>query len=405
MLNVAILNGGRGAATIIPALLAREGLQVTSVVNAYDDGKSTGLIRRFFGMLGPSDIRKVQSLMLPRTHPQIDSYRALYEYRYPAQQDRHEILSDYKRFAGGGAALAGIAVGNGALGSSLRTFAGEFARGLSLIEAVTGEMFNFADCSLMNCLYAGAHLALGRDFEATTAKFDSLFRLTGTVLPNSIENRHLVAIRKNGDVLYSEAEIVELRSNVLIERIYLLERPITLGALDHLSHQDRLHYLDRHNVPVRVSEGVRRALAQADIIVYAAGTQHSSLYPTYLSTGLGDTISSNRLAAKIFVTNIGADYETPTYSASDFIKGAYRYISIGEGRAHPMEQLFSAVLVNTSRIKPEETYVDFDEGAFATLPVDLVADDFEDESAPGRHSGAKVVDRILDIHDRRNSQP
>ena len=405
MLNVVILNGGRGAATIIPALLTREGLHVTSVVNAYDDGKSTGLIRRFFGMLGPSDIRKVQSLMLPGSHPHIDSYRALYEYRYPAQPDRHEILSDFKHFAGGGAALAGIAVGNGALGSALRTFASEFGRGLSLIEAVSGEMFNFADCSLMNCLYAGAHLALGRDFEATTAKFDSLFRLTGAVLPNSIENRHLAAIRTNGDVLYSEAEIVELRSNVLIERIYLLERPIAAGALDHLSHQDRQHFLDRHHVPVRVSEGVRRALAQADIIVYAAGTQHSSLYPTYLSTGLGDTISSNRLAAKVFVTNIGADYETPTYSASDFIKGAYRYISLGEGRPHPMEQLFSAVLVNTSRIKPEETYVDFDEAAFASLPVDMIADDFEDESAPGRHSGAKVVDRILDIHDQRNCQP
>ena len=40
---------------------------ITSVVNAYDDGKSTGEIRKFFGMLGPSDIRKVQELMLPIT--------------------------------------------------------------------------------------------------------------------------------------------------------------------------------------------------------------------------------------------------------------------------------------------------------------------------------------------------
>ena len=55
MLNVVILNGGRGASAIIPALLAQQRLHVTSVVNAYDDGKSTGAIRRFFGMLGPSD--------------------------------------------------------------------------------------------------------------------------------------------------------------------------------------------------------------------------------------------------------------------------------------------------------------------------------------------------------------
>ena len=65
MLNVVVLNGGRGAATLIPTLLSRQGLHVTSIVNAYDDGKSTGEIRRRFGMLGPSDIRKVQELMLP----------------------------------------------------------------------------------------------------------------------------------------------------------------------------------------------------------------------------------------------------------------------------------------------------------------------------------------------------
>ena len=65
MLNIVIINGGRGASATIPALLARQGLHVTSVVNAYDDGKSTGAIRRLFGMVGPSDIRKVQELMLP----------------------------------------------------------------------------------------------------------------------------------------------------------------------------------------------------------------------------------------------------------------------------------------------------------------------------------------------------
>ena len=34
---------------------------IYSIVNAYDDGKSTGTIRNFFKILGPSDIRKVQS--------------------------------------------------------------------------------------------------------------------------------------------------------------------------------------------------------------------------------------------------------------------------------------------------------------------------------------------------------
>ena len=65
MINVVCFNGGRGAAAIIPSLLEVPNIKLTSIVNAYDDGKSTGAIRKFFGMLGPSDIRKVQELMLP----------------------------------------------------------------------------------------------------------------------------------------------------------------------------------------------------------------------------------------------------------------------------------------------------------------------------------------------------
>ena len=43
------------------------------LVNAYDDGKSTGKIRHFFGMLGPSDIRKVRELMLPKSDSDYES--------------------------------------------------------------------------------------------------------------------------------------------------------------------------------------------------------------------------------------------------------------------------------------------------------------------------------------------
>jgi len=99
MLNVVILNGGRGAAAVIPALLARQGLHVTSVVNAYDDGKSTGEIRRFFGMLGPSDIRKVQELMLPVADPDYQANLELFQYRFPQDCQREYVLAHLQAFA------------------------------------------------------------------------------------------------------------------------------------------------------------------------------------------------------------------------------------------------------------------------------------------------------------------
>ena len=397
MLNIVVLNGGRGAASIIPAMLRRNGLNLTSVVNAYDDGKSTGEIRRFFDMLGPSDIRKVQELMLPDGDDHVSS-KALFDYRYAVNADRGDVLADMQRFVDAGETIAGIAIPSRTIRQAIQRFVREFLHGLAVIEKVQGRQFAFDDCALMNCLYAGAYLAMGRDIERTTRTFDRLFRLKGTVIPNSMENKWLTAMRRNGELLCSEAEIVELRSNVLIDALYLLDRPLDRSRLEQLSSDDQRYYLQRHHAAAAASPGVRLALEQADIIVYSAGTQHSSLYPTYMSQGVAETISGNRTALKVFVTNIGADYETPTYCASDYLEGALRYLRMGDARAYDPADLFSVVLVNDGRRKADETYVHYDEERDGDIAIPRIVDDFESAHAPGKHDGDKVVARILELY-------
>jgi 2-phospho-L-lactate transferase/gluconeogenesis factor (CofD/UPF0052 family) len=405
VLNVVILNGGRGAATLIPSLLARQGVHVTSVVNAYDDGKSTGEIRRFFGMLGPSDIRKVQELMLPSDDPDYEANLHVFRYRFPVACLRQDAISQLRTFAEGCSdELVGVSFKNYNIYAALRGCVSEFLSALIGIEQILGEQFDFSDCSIMNCLYAGAFLRFDRNIEQATLFFDRLFRLRGTVLPTSIENKKLMALRENGEMLYTEAEIVELRSNVRVERIYLLDELLDKNRFESLSTKEKRYYLDRHHCYVSVSPAVKLALQQADIIIYSAGTQHSSLYPTYLSAGLAQTIADNRHAFKAFVTNIGADYETPSYQASDYIHGAHRYLNLGDSRNYSMSELFDVILVNNSRLKADETYVEFDENGFADVPVMRIVDGFESLQAHGKHDGAKVVQTILDLGEARAVQ-
>lgn len=400
MLNVVILNGGRGAATLIPELLDRQGLHVTSVVNAYDDGKSTGEIRRFFGMLGPSDIRKVQELMLPSDDADYLANLRVFQYRFPVGSVRDEVLVHLRSFADGSSfELVGARFTSKKVRSALREFVNEFLTALQSIERVNGEQFSFEDCSIMNCIYAGAFLVFKRNIEQATLFIDRLFKLRGTVLPTSIEDKKLVALRENGEMLYSEAEIVELRSNVCIERIYLLEKQLNKDRFDSLSLEEKRYYLERHHCYVAVSPGVQLALKQADVIIYSAGTQHSSLYPTYLSAGLARAIADNKLALKAFVTNIGADYETPTYKASDYIMGAFRYLNLSDARAYNMKELFDVILVNKSQFKADETYVEFDADGFTKIPVRLVTESFESMETPGKHDGAKVIQTVLELYE------
>jgi 2-phospho-L-lactate transferase/gluconeogenesis factor (CofD/UPF0052 family) len=404
MLNIVIINGGRGASGTIPALLTRQGLHVTSVVNAYDDGKSTGEIRRFFGMVGPSDIRKVQELMLPEDDVDYHSNLRVFRYRFPMDCVRDEVLAQLSAFADGKKTdLVGTHFTSIKVRTALRSFIREFLAGLNGIEQVLGERFSFADCSLMNCIYAGAFLEFNRNIEQATMFIDRLFKLRGTVLPTSIENKKLVALRENGQMLYSEADIVELRSNVRIERLFLLDNLLDKVHFEALSIEEKRYYLDRHHSYVSVSSGVKLALQQADIVIYSAGTQHSSLYPTYMSAGLAQVIADNKSAYKVFMTNIGADYETPNYLASDYIFGAHRYLNLSDARNYGMNELFDAVLINQSQLKADETYVVYDVAGFADVPVRRVVDVFESADTLGKHDGAKVVQTILDLYEAATS--
>ena len=82
-MKITIFNGGRGASSIIDNLLSKKDIEITSIVNAYDDGKSTGEIRKYFNMLGPSDLRKVQSLFLDKEDPKYINNLNFFNYRLP----------------------------------------------------------------------------------------------------------------------------------------------------------------------------------------------------------------------------------------------------------------------------------------------------------------------------------
>ena len=83
-----MFTGGRGTESLAKAFLAHPQIDLCLLVNAYDDGLSTGRLRQFIpGFLGPSDIRKNIAHLIPDSSEAGNALKNLLEYRFPETLD------------------------------------------------------------------------------------------------------------------------------------------------------------------------------------------------------------------------------------------------------------------------------------------------------------------------------
>lgn len=261
--KVVIFCGGTGAATISKSFVSA-GADVTLLVNGYDDGKSTGLLREMIpGMLGPSDFRKnigrfskfsVEMEQRPAPRYKSDAFGAswygtLLDYLHPKYPN------------------AGI------------------------------EMLK--DCPLGNIWFAGCYLEMGSCFNRTVARLnDALLDPSNLRVLNVTDgdNLWLRGITSSGKILTEAA--ISAGEYPMASWLFTAPALPTVG-----------------NAPIipKTPSEVRAALGTADLIVYGPGTLESSIYPSYRSPQIGNAVGGNEKAKKVLITNLQYDYP---YSAS-----------------------------------------------------------------------------------------
>ncbi|MEU6724534.1 2-phospho-L-lactate transferase CofD family protein [Nonomuraea wenchangensis] len=365
-MRVAMFSGGRGAAGIARALLRTPGLDLALLVNGYDNGLSTGALRRYLpGMLGPSDFRKNLLLHLGRDDPR----RALLEHRLPPGS----TLADLDRIAG--AAPEPVA-------RDLRIFAARLA-------ADPGG-FDLADCALGNLVFAGAYLRLGEDFNAAVRACARAFATPARLLNvTDGANAYLVALKQDGRVLADEADIVGPQDAAAITGLFLLPAPLTgpdLAGLAGLPAERVRELLARRAVPAAPDPEALRALADSDLVVYGPGTPHSSLLPSYLTRGVAEAVAGGRSAARVFVVNVGSDHDVQGLSATDLVDRALAYL----GDPGNERRLITHILSHDGPASgPAVPRAVAERGTWAGAR--WIAADLEDPCRPGTHHGPRTV--------------
>src|SRR5580698_4538890 len=97
-INLVLFSGGSGTQSITEAFLKHPQISLTILINAYDDGHSTGRLRSFIpGMLGPSDVRKNINRLMPQSDQCHRALRFLSDHRLPVGMG-HARGMDFVRY-------------------------------------------------------------------------------------------------------------------------------------------------------------------------------------------------------------------------------------------------------------------------------------------------------------------
>jgi 2-phospho-L-lactate transferase/gluconeogenesis factor (CofD/UPF0052 family) len=386
VVSVVLFSGGRGSDVLSRQLIGHRDVALTIAINGYDDGASTGEVRRFLGdSLGPSDFRKNASRVARETRSCPAGIIEGLDARLPTPCSREDALQ----------ALEGIAVAGGA---QMR----------QRIDAVRGELesgrdFEFSDCALGNLVFAGCYLHCGRRFNDAVDDYCALLGLPAGLVENVSDgtNAFLVALERDRGLLVSEAEIVDGKHQNRISDVFLIDRAVSeddRAALARLSREECAKWLEDRSVAIPLNRRLRERIGSADLIIYAPGTQHSSLFPSYLTKDLARAIASNLTAMKLLVTNIQADAEISGSSAVDIVERAVYYLKEKGKLPLPVPTLITHYIINDPKIPETDAdagYVPL--GHLETLEDPrLVRIGHYEDGVSGRHDASKVLTPFLE---------
>lgn len=361
--SVVVFSGGRGSQVFSDELIRDPSVALTLAINGYDDGASTGEVRRVLGdSLGPSDFRKNASRLARALGTCPPSHVDLLDLRLPTPCDAAEVTRlahDLRRNPDRLSPFGGPLL---ALETDFAHCVARLIEGFSASVAPE-EHFGWADCSLGNLVFAGSYLEAGRRFSSAVADYCALLGVPEGMIEDVTcgEDAHLVALDDEGSFLASEGEIVDSRHPRRIAEIFLIDRPPTVAEIQALDGAGpaavRVFCEQRRCIPA-VNPRLVQRLAAADLIIYAPGTQNSSLFPTYMIPGIGVAIAENLRATKLLITNLKEDAETQDSSAVDLIEGAIFYLREKNRHSHPIPCLITHYMVNDpERIDEETPYI------------------------------------------------
>ena len=290
-MNITIITGGSGSSEIQNVLNKYNPcIKLNLIINGYDDGKSTGQIRKVFpNTLGISDFRKNQILEYKLLYGNNEIYELL-NHRFTSNHPK-EYLNKY------------ICNLNFTSYIDIKTFIVDNINYFFTLEERTH--LNYTDFSVSNLIYCSLLHKNNNDMEKVIQIMKEKLKLKNNIYLNSSLNCYLKAKTKNKKILNYEYEIVDFNdSNDKIEDIFF-----------------------ENNLTPIINDNTRECIMNSDIIIFSCGTQFSSLIPTYKTIGFNKAISDSK-ATKYLLLNCDYDNDIINYNGNELIDKINSYLDL-----------------------------------------------------------------------------
>lgn len=290
--NIVILSGGSGNDAILEALIKYGNYtdkNINIIVNAYDDGKSTGVCREVTNTLGVSDIRK--------NHEKL--YRML-----KGDKVHKEILDLYtKRISIDRNYSTGIPF----FDLQIKKF----------FERPQSELFIFDNFNVMNIIYSQLYSDIG--YEKTNELISrNYLTIQNIVHLNSFDNMKIVAKTENRTIITDEEKIVDWNNPFC-----------KITDIDFVGKET-----------VGLNQKAIDLLKKADLIIISSGTFWSSIYPTLAYKDFYQYVNTSK-ARKLWVMNSKEDKDAIGVSSEEF---CHHMIDVG------LDILNTGILINEDAV-------------------------------------------------------
>ena len=331
---------------------------ITLLINAYDDGKSTGETRKVFDVFGPSDIGKnLCHSLSDQSNAGVKAVTEFLDLRLPQRESNVNRLEDleFSRVlrleleqiirVGPECAVTCLSKIKEKWGSLAKQFPEHHSRLREYFEhfffhldsaTEKNQALEFADMSLRNLLVIGAFFRSGKRYEDAIDSLATFLRCEGKLLLNSLENRYIFAYDTpndnfNWELIETEGDVVEFQRKrpgcleVFFAPTFLKVKEVkALNRVKGSTGRSRYLYTN-YSRSVSPNPRVAEILLNSDGIVYGPTTLYASLIPTLMTAGIDRMISSSA-GPKILVANLFREGD-PFATVSTQIREIVRYLA------------------------------------------------------------------------------